>query len=167
MNVEKLNIRFEQRRGHFLIVEGNPPLSRGECDAFQMRMLHVCEVPGLLKLETEEIDGSLSLRYFLAETRMLSQAMRGHKWSMTDFMGALCRLGEVLEECRLYVLNADRILLEDDRIFVGEGGWQDLRFVYLPFSIRSDSVAKGVEALIVRWMMQVSELDGTIVQRST
>ncbi|MBW5447077.1 FHA domain-containing protein [Cohnella sp. CFH 77786] len=162
--MERLRVRFEQKRGHYLIVEGDPPLSRGECDEFQLRMLLACNVPGLLKLETDEIDGRLSLRYSLTGTRMLSQAIRTSKWSMMEFMGALCRLAEVLDDCRLYALDAERILLEDDRIFVGED-WSDLRFVYLPVPADRDRTLKGVEMLIVRWMMNVTELEGKVVQQ--
>ncbi|WP_123041760.1 DUF6382 domain-containing protein [Cohnella candidum] len=162
--MDRLKVRFEQRRGHYLVMEGEPPFSRGDCDEFQLRMLLSCEVPGLLRLETEEIDGSLSFRYALSGTRMLSQAMRTEKWTMSDFMGALCRVAEVLEDCRLYVLDADKVLLEDDRIFAGED-WRDLRFVYLPLADSRQRPGSALEALIVRWMMHVADLDGIALQR--
>lgn len=162
--MERLRVRFEQRRGHYLVVEGNPALSRDDFDAFQLRMLQRCEVPGLLRLETEEIDGALSLRFSLTGTRMLSQALRAQKWTMTEFMTALCRLAEVLEDCRLYVLSERKIVLDDDWIFAGEG-WNDLRFVCLP--VRDDSIpsSRELDALVVRWIMHVTDPDGRTVQQ--
>lgn len=160
--MDKWKVRFEQNRGHWLVVEGD--LSRADCDAFQLRMLQSCEVPGLLKPETQEIDGRLTLRYSLSGTRMLSQTLRAAKWSMADLLAALCRVAEVLEDARLYVLDESRIVLDDDRIFVGEG-WNDLRFLYLPLQAGFERERRGVRDLVVRWIMHVEEPDGTEIQR--
>lgn len=168
MDARSLRFRFEQRRGHFLVVEGSEdrPLTRRDCDEFQLGMLTACEVPGLLKLEAEEIDGRLSLRYALTGTRMLSQVMRANKMTMAAYMGALCRLAEVMEDCRLYVLNPDCMLLDDDRIFVGQAGDQDFKFLYLPMRADDAGTVRGMESLIVRWMMQVADPDGKAIQQS-
>lgn len=168
MDWGSLRFRFEQRRGHYLVVEGpeDRPLTRRDCDEFQLRMLTACEVPGLLKLEAEEIDGRLSLRYALTGTRMLSQVMRANKTTMAAYMGALCRLAEVMEDCRLYVLSPERLMLADDRIFVGQAGEQDLKFVYLPIPAERADSASGMETLIVRWLLQVADPDGQAIQQS-
>ncbi|GIO14240.1 hypothetical protein J19TS2_37950 [Cohnella xylanilytica] len=159
-------VRFEQGRGHRMILEGEPPIAVDEIDAIQLRMLRSCDVPGLMKLETEELDGAVSLRYSLSGRRMLSQSFRIARWTMEDAMGALCRLAEVLEQGRDYMLDLERYVLEDDFIFVGEG-WQDLGFVYLPLWRRTASaqVSSGLEKLIVRWMMNVEAPDGSAMQQ--
>ncbi|WP_276354924.1 DUF6382 domain-containing protein [Cohnella caldifontis] len=162
--MDRLKVRFEQKRGHWLIVEGEPDLSREDCDPFRLRMLQSCEVPGLLKPEAEEIDGKLTLRYSIAGARMLSQAMRAEKWSIEDLMTSLCRLAEVMEDCRLYVLEESQIVLDDDRIFVGDG-WSDLRLLYLPFRDGLTLPVSSIRDLIVRWIMHVSEPDGPTIQR--
>jgi hypothetical protein len=162
--MEPLLIRFEQRRGHFMILERNPPVSREEINETQLQMLRLCDIPGLLPLETEESDGQLSLRYSLSGTRMLSEAMRTSNWSMFDMMGALCRLCEVLEECRLYLLDADRIRLHDEFIFVGDD-WHDLRFTYIPIDMPTLHRADDLERLIIRWVLKVKEPDGLVLQK--
>ncbi|WP_256760705.1 DUF6382 domain-containing protein [Cohnella sp. WQ 127256] len=161
--MESLVVRFEQKRGHYLILERNPPLSHEELNETQFHMIKQCEIPGLLALETEEYDGQVSLRYALSGTRMLSEVMRTSTWSMTDMMGALCRLAEVLEECRLYLLDADRIRLQDEFIFVGDE-WHDLKFIYLPIDMPTLHRADDLERLIIRWMMKVKEPEGQILQ---
>lgn len=80
-----------------MIVERDPPLTREDLNDTQIHMLKQCDIPGLLTLETEECDGFVSLRYCFSGTRMLTETMRTSTWSMTDMMGALCRLAEVLE----------------------------------------------------------------------
>ncbi|BBI32074.1 DUF6382 domain-containing protein [Cohnella abietis] len=146
-----------------MIIERNPPVTREEINETQLLMLKKCEIPGLLPLETEEYDGQTSLRYSLAGTRMLSEAMRASNWSMSEMLGALCRLAEVLEECRLYLLDADRIRLHDEFIFVGED-WHDLRFTYIPIDMPTLHQADDLERLIIRWMMKVKEPDGQVMQ---
>jgi hypothetical protein len=161
--MEPLLIRFEQRRGHYMIIERDPPISRNELNETQMQMLKQCDIPGLLPQETEENDGQLSLRYLLSGKRMLSEALRSTDWSMYDMMGALCRLGEVLEECRLHLLDADRIRLYDEYIFVGQD-WHDLRFTYIPIDMPTLHRADDLERLIIRWMLKVKEPDGQVMQ---
>ncbi|RKP53819.1 FHA domain-containing protein [Cohnella endophytica] len=161
--METLAVRFEQRRGHFMIVEREPSLTREDLNETQLQMMKRCEIPCLLPLDIEEVDGRVSLRYALSGTRMLSEATRTADWSMSEMMGALCRLGEALEECRLYLLDADRIRLQDEFIFVGEG-WNDLKFTYLPVDMPTLRRADDLERLIIRWMMKVKEPEGLTMQ---
>lgn len=159
-------VRFEHGRGHRMVLTGEPPIQSGEIDAIQYRMLSNCDISGVLPLETEEMDGVVALRYSLSGRRMLSQALRAARWTMEDAMTALCRLAEVLEMSREYMLDAERYILDDDFIFVGEG-WHDLAFTYVPLwrQTASASIASGVEKLIVRWMMNVETPDGTAMQQ--
>ncbi|WP_373230174.1 DUF6382 domain-containing protein [Cohnella sp.] len=146
-----------------MIIERDPPITRAEMNETQMQMLKQCDIPGLLPLETEESDGHISLKFLLSSNRMLSEALRITSWSMFDMMGALCRLGEVLEECRLYLLDADRIRLYDEFIFVGND-WHDLRFTYVPIDMPTLHKVDDMERLIIRWMLKVKEPDGHVFQ---
>jgi len=147
-----------------MVVERDPPLSRGEINETQLRMLQRCEVPSLLPIDIEECDGQVSLRYSLTGTRMLSEVMRATHWTMGELMGALCKLADTLEECRLIMLDAYRIRLLDEYIFVGIDT-QDLRFTYLPIEMSPRDRIDDIERLIVRWMMRVKEPDGYVLQR--
>ncbi|WP_019005830.1 DUF6382 domain-containing protein [Cohnella laeviribosi] len=154
-------VKFEQGRGHRMVLEGDPLIGGKELDLLQTDMLRACDVPGLLKLETEELDGKIALRYSLLGRRMLSQAVRASRWTMAEAVSALCRLADVLENGRDYMLDQERFVLDDDFIFVGED-WHDLYFTYLPVSRKpaGESFAFALERLIVRWMMYVDEPDG-------
>lgn len=161
--MEPYIIRFEQKRGHYMILERDPPLTRETINDTQLRMLKSCEIPGLLPVETEDLNGCVSLRYCLSGTRMLSESMRTSRWSMAEMMGSLCRVAEILEECRLYMLDADRMKLDDEFIFVGSD-WQDLRFTYIPLDMPGLNQHDELERLIIRWIMKVADLDGTVMQ---
>lgn len=164
MEMGKLKVGFEQRRGLFMTVGDEVGFRRESINWTQLHMLKQCEVPGLLPIENEELDGIVSFRFNLGGYRMLGEELRVAKWTMSDFMNALCRLAEVLEDCRLYLLDADRILLSDEFIFVG-GDWQDIRFMYLPVNEFASISTDTLERLIVRWMMRVDSLDGDAMQR--
>ncbi|MCC3375527.1 DUF6382 domain-containing protein [Cohnella sp. REN36] len=159
-------VRFEQGRGHYMILEKEAPLRREEIDPVQLGMLKSCDLPRLLPLETEEMNGAVQFRYSLTGRRMLSQACRAVRWTMEDAMAALNALAEAMEQCQDCMLDADRLLLLDDYIFAGDG-WHDLRFAYLPVAIANPDVpyADDLERLIVRWLMRVAELDGTAMQQ--
>ena len=161
--MERLKVGFEQRRGLFMIIGTDNGLARDSVNWTQLRMLRHCEVPGLLPIDNEELDGVVTFRFELNGYRMLGEALRIVKWSMIDFMNALYRLAEVLEDCRLYLLDANRILLSDEFIFMAGDG-QDIRFTYLPVTFEPESEDR-LERLVVRWMTRVEELDGQAVQQ--
>lgn len=163
MTMENLKVGFERRRGLFMTIGSDNGFTREEINGTQLRMLRHCEVPGLLPVENEELDGVVTFRYDLSGCRMLGEALRIVKWTMSDFMNALCRLAEVLEDCRLYLLDANRILLSDEYIFMAGDG-QDLRFTYLPITAELSS-ADHMERLVVRWMTNVQDLDGQAAQQ--
>jgi hypothetical protein len=161
--LDRLQVKFEWKRGHKLVLEGIPAFTRKDCGEFELRMLQHCEIHGLLVMETIEVDGGMSFHYSLAGTRMLSQCFRSEPWTLKEFLEGLCRLAEVMHECGLHVLDPDRLLLDEDLIFVGEDK-SDLRLVYLPASFGQPPLRQGIESLIVKWMMRVTDLDGRVVQ---
>jgi len=162
--MDRLLVRFEQKRGHCMIVTGKQPIRPKDCDDFQIRMLRASEVPGLLKLEAAVLDGEVSFRYKLDGTRMLSALMKAGKWTVAEWLTVLHRLAEILEECRLYMLDEDRICLDDHWIFVGEG-WADLRFVYLPLLWEQPPLAERLRLILTRWILHVKEPDGRMLQQ--
>lgn len=158
-----LLVRFEHKRGHCMAVAGKQPWKPKDCDEFQLRMLRSCEVPGLLKLEAAVLDGEVTFRYKLDGTRMLSALLKAGKWTMTEWLTVLHRLAEILEECRLYMLDEDRICLGDDWIFVGKG-WHDLHLVYLPLLLQQPPLAERLRLLLTRWILFVKDPDGRMLQ---
>ncbi|MBO9596899.1 MAG: FHA domain-containing protein [Cohnella sp.] len=163
MRMEKLKVGFERRRGLIMTIGSMNGITRDSVNWTQLRMLRHCEVPGLLPVESEELDGVVTFRYDLNGCRMLGEALRIVKWTMSDFMNALCRLAEALEDCRLYLLDANRILLSDEFIFMAGDG-QEIRFTYLPVTFEPVGEDR-LERLVVRWMTRVEELDGQAVQQ--
>ncbi len=161
--MERLAAQYEQLRGLRMRIGHAMGWTRESVNETQLRMMKHCEIPGLLPIETEEIDGGMTFIYDLSGCHRLEEALRFSKWRMPDAMEALCRLAEALEDCRLYLLDADKVLLDDAYIYVRGGEWHDLRFTYLPLHARLEA-GGTLEQLIVRWMMKVETLDGQAMQ---
>ncbi|MFD0671455.1 DUF6382 domain-containing protein [Cohnella sp. GCM10027633] len=147
-------MRIEEERG----------FTREAVNWTQLQMLKRCDIPGVLPIEIEQFDGKVAFKYDLNGCRMLGEALRVSKWTMEDLMGALSRLAEVLEDCRLYLLDAERVLLSDEFIYVGVD-WQDIRFAYLPLIEKHDGGGNALEKLVVRWMTRVGNPDGEAMQQ--
>ncbi|CAI6079132.1 DUF6382 domain-containing protein [Cohnella sp. JJ-181] len=161
----ELNTKFEQRRGLWMVLRRHSPWRREELDRVQVGMLQACSIPGILPMAVEELDGEIRLRYRLTGCKMLSQALRTERWTMTDAMAALCKLAETAEQCHDHMLDFRSLLLKDDYIFVGDG-WHDLRFAYLPIAASGeDDDGADIERLIVRWLMRTEDPDGKTMQR--
>lgn len=159
--------RFEQGRGHQMVLVGEPPVQSDELDRLQYRMLSRQEgVPGLLPVQAEEIDGSVSLRYTLTGYRMLAQSFRVERWTMEEALEALGQMADTLEQANEYMLDLERFSLEDEFIFVGSG-WGELALTYVPVARKAGTMDFGaqLERLIVRWMMNVERPDGPTLQK--
>jgi FOG: FHA domain len=160
-------VRFEQGRGHQMMLEGEPPLRSEELDRLQLRMLTGMDgIPGVLPIQAEELDGVVSFRYSLKGSRMLSQTFRVERWTMEEALEALAQLAEILEQANEHMLDVDRFLLEDEFIFAGPGRGE-LSVTYVPAVREFQTVgfAARMERLIIRWMMNVELPDGPVLQK--
>jgi hypothetical protein len=159
-------VRFEQSNGNWMVLEHTPAWTPADLDGRQVRMLQSYPVPGLLRMETTEWDGAVALRYALDGKRMLSQVMRTARWPMEQGVALLYRLAEAAEQCRPFLLDAERLVLHEDYMFVGEDDL-DLRLAYVP--IRScgapDRFRSDLERWLVRWTGCLAEPDGALLQR--
>ncbi|MBB6633549.1 DUF6382 domain-containing protein [Cohnella thailandensis] len=160
-------VRFEQGRGHQMVLEGQPPLRTEELDRLQLRMLTGMDgIPGVLPIQAEELDGFVSFRYSLKGSRMLSQTFRVERWTMEEALEALAQLAEILEQANEHMLDVDRFLLEDEFIFAGPGRGE-LSVTYVPAvrEFQTIGFAARMERLIIRWMMNVELPDGPVLQK--
>lgn len=159
-------IRYEQQQGLSMMIERDPPLGRDDLNELQLMMLQNCTIPGLIPVDTEELNGSLALRYSLSGMRRLSEVLRVTRWSMRALMQALSDVAETMEECRLFMLDSERLMFEDELIFTTTEK-ESLRFTYMPLKEMppAQSLSNELERLVVRWMVAVADLDGTVIQQ--
>lgn len=162
----RFRVSFESGNGHWMVLTGMPEWRRQHLIAHEWNMMKGQDVPGLLRLELEETDGRLRLRYALSGYRMLAHALRAVRWTMRDALTGLFRLAGILADGRLYMLEPVRFVLRDDMIFVGKD-LSDLALAYLPVAdpdAERDEArfVPDLENLVVRWLVQAEDLDGTL-----
>ena len=114
--------------GNYLI------LSEGEslpCEAYQIRMLVINEIPGFLPCHVHEMDGC-RLFYYNVTSRQSLQTIQDHKQMQSGLLELLFQaVSDALEQCAEYLLDADGLMLRPEYIFVNPEK-TDVRFCYWP-----------------------------------
>ncbi|OKP97442.1 DUF6382 domain-containing protein [Paenibacillus sp. P46E] len=159
---------FVQQDGISMLLSKPGGLRPAELNMIQARMLMNSGIPHHLRLQLREIDMQVTLEYALSRRKMLSHLLKGEKLGLSDFFGLLLQIASGMEEGRLYMLQADQYLLQEDYIFIDgplHGG--KVYLTYLPMQAAEGSVSAGrsLTALIMALMASVRELSGDGVQR--
>jgi hypothetical protein len=124
---------FVEKQGLFMVLS-REGLKRSDLSPLDVRMLGANEVPGILKLEIEEIDLSVRFRYDISARRMLSQRLRSEPLTQTDYYRFLLQTVNILEDGRRHMLDENSFLIHEDFAFVGRD-WSDVRFPYIPMRL--------------------------------
>lgn len=133
LSIYDLTYDFVQENGHSLVFIGKDhrPLESSDLAQLPMKMIQSNSIPYMLPLKKEEIDFRVRLHYEITSKRMLNLFLREHALTMNDYYALFLNIIAALEDSRLYMLNQEHYLLNEDFIFVGKNV-QDVRLVYLP-----------------------------------
>jgi len=155
---------FVEKQGLFMVLS-REGLKRSDLSPLDVRMLGDNEVPGLLKLEIEEIDLSVRFRYDISARRMLSQRLRSEPLTQTDYYRFLLQTVNILEDGRRYMLDENSFLIHEDFAFVGRD-WSDVRFPYIPMCLSPDKkqTFQQLNDLAVRLIGCIDTITGNGVQ---
>ncbi|GAA3404574.1 DUF6382 domain-containing protein [Paenibacillus hodogayensis] len=125
---------FVRHRGTCLVLSGTKPLSFGQLERIELRMLEGDAIPGLLPFEAEEIDLNVRLRYDITGKRMLSQWMKTGKLTLASYYRLLLGCAGTIDDSQTYMLREDGYWLHDEFIFVGSDNdiAGDLSLLYVP-----------------------------------
>ncbi|UUZ86901.1 DUF6382 domain-containing protein [Paenibacillus sp. P26] len=93
--------------------------------------------------------------------RMLTHRLRTEKLTLQRFYSLLLEIADVLDDSKIYMLQAGRYILKEDFIFCGNG-LEDLHFTYVPKEQLDSkaSVAADLQRLASAWIHRVEELQG-------
>lgn len=126
-----MEIQTEFRRepyGNFMILSGGRELDRG---CFQIRMMEYNEIPGLLKENVQELDGNLLHYYDITSRQPLQTYLEFHAAGKNFLLLLFSSLQKVRENMADYLLPADDLLLEADKIFLDASG-KNVWFCFFP-----------------------------------
>ncbi|HET7628053.1 MAG TPA: DUF6382 domain-containing protein [Bacillales bacterium] len=154
---------FTQQNGHFLVFTGTSkkPLRPEDVVELQKKMIQSNDIPRMLPVQIEEINGQIRLRYEMTSTTMFRPFIRGKKLSMEDYYEVFLGIVSALEESRVYMLNSENHLLQEDFIFIGRDIY-DVQLVYLPLVTipGKKPVTEDLKSLLVNTAGEVEGLNG-------
>ncbi|WJH34052.1 DUF6382 domain-containing protein [Paenibacillus sp. CC-CFT747] len=121
----------DHSQGSYLLLTKDPILKIEDLVPVEMNMLQNYPIPGLLPIEFEQLDQSITLRYNVAVRRPLSLWSRTDAFEEKAFLKVLHAVCRQLEDSKIYMLNEQRYVMDPDYIFIGKDA-DDLALLYLP-----------------------------------
>ncbi|SMF73905.1 FOG: FHA domain [Paenibacillus uliginis N3/975] len=159
---------FVQNGGTFMILDRPEGLMSGHLSQVQLGMIRSSRIPHFLPLHTKEVDFRITLEYNITGKKMLSQALKSEKLSLTEFYGLLLQIVTTLNDSFMYMLRPEQYILDESYMFIeGPLHLGKLHLTYVPLDkveAVPEQIRTSVKDLITRLMSAVSELRGGGVQ---
>lgn len=159
---------FIRNGGAFMVLEKEEGLRMEELSRVQMGMLSSNQIPRLLPVHIREVDRNVTLQYDISGYKMLSQMLKSSKIKLRVLYGLLFQLADAFIECRQYMLEPRKLLIQEEYLFINGSFEQgELGMVYVPImdSVEADSTPQQFRELVIRLMAHVQELQGEGIQR--
>ncbi len=159
---------FIRNGGAFMVLEKEEGLRMEELSRVQMGMLSSNQIPRLLPVHIREVDRNVTLQYDISGYKMLSQMLKSSKIKLRVLYGLLFQLADAFTECRQYMLEPRKLLIQEDYLFINGSFEQgELGMVYVPImdTVEVDSTPQQFRELVIRLMAHVQELQGEGIQR--
>ncbi|MBT2284398.1 FHA domain-containing protein [Paenibacillus polymyxa] len=159
---------FIRNGGAFMVLEKEDGLRMEELSRVQMGMLSSNHIPRLLPVHIREIDRNVTLQYDISGYKMLSQMLKSSKIKLRVLYGLLFQLADAFTECRQYMLEPRKLLIQEDYLFINGSFEQgELGMVYVPImdTVEVDPTPQQFRELVIRLMAHVQELQGEGIQR--
>ncbi|WP_440117432.1 DUF6382 domain-containing protein [Paenibacillus sp. QZ-Y1] len=159
---------FIRNGGAFMVLEKPEGLRMDELSRVQMGMLSSNEIPRLLPVHIRELDRNVTLQYDISGYKMLSQLLKSGKIQLRVLYGLLFQLADTFTECRQYMLDPRKLMIQEEYIFIhGSLEQGELGMVYVPIidSVEVDPTPQQFRELVIRLMAHAQELQGEGIQR--
>ncbi|WP_458462258.1 DUF6382 domain-containing protein [Paenibacillus sp.] len=159
---------FIRNGGAFMVLEKADGLRMEELSRVQMGMLSSNQIPRLLPVHIREVDRNVTLQYDISGYKMLSQMLKSSKIKLRVLYGLLFQLADAFTECRQYMLEPRKLLIQEEYLFINGSFEQgELGVVYVPIvdAIEVDPTPQQFRELVIRLMTHVQELQGEGIQR--
>lgn len=159
---------FIRNGGAFMVLEKEDGLRMEELSRVQMGMLSSNQIPRLLPVHIREVDRNVTLQYDISGYKMLSQMLKSSKIKLRVLYGLLFQLADAFTECRQYMLEPRKLLIQEEYLFINGSFEQgELGMVYVPImdTAEVDPTPQQFRELVIRLMAQVQELQGEGIQR--
>lgn len=163
-----LKADFMQNGGTIMVLDRAEGIQSSELNHVQLGMIRSSRIPHFLKLHMKEVDYKVTLEYDITGKKMLSQALKSERMTLTEYFGLLLQIVTVLEDSKLYMLQPENYILHEDYLFI-EGSLH-LGTLYLTYVPIAATEASGtclplmLKELMTRLLASVTELKGGGIQ---
>ncbi|MCJ7840234.1 FHA domain-containing protein [Lederbergia sp. NSJ-179] len=155
---------FHSKNGHYLkfFRKQGEQLSEEQLIPLHIRMMESNQIPHLLSLSVEELDFQVRLFYDITSKRNITTYLKNHRITSFDFYQLFIQIITTLEQSKLYMLNEEHYILQEDFIYIGKE-IRDLSLTYLPIKMidKQASTLEELKKLIARIVNQVESLQGS------
>ncbi|WP_096186967.1 DUF6382 domain-containing protein [Evansella halocellulosilytica] len=146
------NMTYEkvQKSGHFLSFTHieDKRLNESEVAHLEMRMMESNQIPHLLSLSSEEMDFNIRLQYDITSKKTLKDLLLNQSISSFEFYQLFIKIITVLEQSKLYMLNEDKYMINQDFLYLGKD-LNELYLIYLPVNSLDKKVTTVEEIKIL------------------
>lgn len=163
-----LKADFMQNGGTIMVLDRAEGIQSSELNHVQLGMIRSSRIPHFLKLHMKEVDYKVTLEYDITGKKMLSQALKSERMTLTEYFGLLLQIVTALEDSKLYMLQPENYILHEDYLFIE--GSLDLGTLYLTYVPVAATEASGtrlpvmLKELMTRLLASVTELKGGGIQ---
>lgn len=156
------NYDYIRHRGTRLLLSGTTPLRHDAMQRIELRMLEENDIPGLLRLESEEIDMEVKLRYDITGKKMLSQWMMTGRFTLPAYYRFLLRCTDTIDDSKTYMLREEGYWLHENFMFVGNDSVDQLELVYVPVQLPDGlpKVREQFKQLALRLSACIDHIEG-------
>lgn len=157
-----------QNGGTIMVLDRAEGIQSSELNHVQLGMIRSSRIPHFLKLHMKEVDYKVTLEYDITGKKMLSQALKSERMTLTEYFGLLLQIVTALEDSKLYMLQPENYILHEDYLFIE--GSLDLGTLYLTYVPVAATEASGtrlpvmLKELMTRLLASVTELKGGGIQ---
>lgn len=143
-------------------------MTSSELNPVQLGMIRSARIPHMLRLHVRELDNKVTLEYDISGKKMLSQALKSDRLTLTEYYGLLLQIATAMNEARHYMLQPEQYMLHEDYLFLeGDLHLGTLYLCYVPLeNVRGSGtgVQLALKDLMTRLLTNVTELKGGGVQ---
>jgi len=115
----------------FILFLREDPLTENDFIPVEKKMLQRFPIPRMLPVQFIEMDSEISLRYQLGTKQTLAQCTTRASFQEEDGLQVLFAIASVIEDCKKYLLQEQRYLLDEQFIYIG-ADYMDVNLIYLP-----------------------------------
>lgn len=125
---------FIRHNGVCLVLSGNEPIRYSQLERIELRMMEANDIPGLLRLDVEEVDREVRLRYGITGKRMLLQRVRTERLGLPSYWRLLYEMAATIEQSKCYMLREEGFWLHEEFVFTDAESYDGVSLLYVPYA---------------------------------